>query len=172
MDPGQAGGRPVPVRLGDRQPHRPFGRGGGKEVQHRHRVPPVEVGGLGDIAHQGPGPVGNLAVGQPDGRPPGGGKGDFSLIAHLAQNTAEKGGLARPVGADEGHNLSAVEMEGHFLQDGVPLQLNGQALQLQAAGAGAPGGQLAVLDLSHPLGTVPSPQNPLIILRTSQRSWP
>ena len=65
------------------------------------------------------------------------------------QDAAEQGGLARPVGADEGGDLSAVEVEGHILQDVLPLDVDRQALQLQAAGVGAAPGQPAVLDLSH-----------------------
>ena len=153
VDSGQTAGHQLPVAPGHGQADRPAGDGGGEEVQYAHRVPPVKAGGLGHIADEGAGPPGGEGsvgpVGQPDGRPVGRGEGDGAGVWHLPQDAAEQGGLARPVGADEGGDLSAVEVEGHILQDVLPLDVDRQALQLQAAGVGAAPGQPAVLDLSH-----------------------
>ena len=112
VDPLQTAAAPLPVFLGDGQPHRPPGGGGGEKVQHRHRVPPVEAGGLGHIADEGPGPPHDRPVGQADGGPPRRGKCDAPGVGQLAQDAAEQGGLARPVGADEGFPLQEKNSSG------------------------------------------------------------
>ena len=75
--------------------------------------------------------------------------GSSSLKYQLLNPETQQDVYKRQVGADEGGDLPAVEVEGHILQDVLPLDVDRQALQLQAAGVGAAPGQPAVLDLSH-----------------------
>ena len=85
---------------------------------------PGQSWGLGHIADEGrvPGRRGERWPRRTAGRRAAGrGEGDGAGVWHLPQDAAEQGGLARPVGADEGGDLSAVEVEGHILQDVLPL---------------------------------------------------
>ena len=111
--------------------HGPVGDGGGKKVQHAYRIPPVKGGGLGDVADDGtaPLPVGAVEL-------------EVAGVGQLAQDGLEEGGFPRPVGADQGHDLSAVEVEGDGAQQllaahGDPYVLQLQAAQPLAAVAGA-----------------------------------
>ena len=153
----QAAAHPGPELGGNGQKDRPVGHGGGEKVQHTHRIAPVEGGGLGHIADNG---TALFTVGALEVNGPG--------VGELAQDGLEEGGLARPVGPDEGHDLPAVEVEGHIPQKfGVP-QGDSHVLHLQAAQTGTAGGAVLVFADAHSILTCPS-LSPLMMAFTFSR---
>ena len=123
VDPGQALGYLVPQMAGDRQENRPAADGGGEEIQDTDGIAPVETGALGDVADFG---VGGISPGQL--------KLDRTGVGNLAQDAAEQGGLPGAIGADQGHDFPAVELEGDIPQDALPLQGHAQVADLEPAG--------------------------------------
>ena len=139
VNPAQALRHPGPQAPGGGQEHRVFGDGGGEEVEHAHRIPPVKDRGLGHVADQGPGLV-----------PPGPLELDGAGVGDLPQDGAEQGALPRPVGADEGHDLPAVEVEGDVAQHLLVAEVHPQVGHPQAAGPGAAGAGGSVSVYAHP----------------------
>ena len=93
---------------------------------------------MGHIADEGPGPPPARLL-----------EVDGPRVGELAQNGAEEGGLARSVGADEGGDLPAVEVEADMLQNGLLPQRDGQVRHLQATGPRAAGAGVFVLFDAH-----------------------
>ena len=76
-------------------------------------------------------------------------KVDDALVRELTQDGLEQSGLTRTVGADQGGDLSAVQVERDPLQNGVHAHADGQILHFQAAdiaAARAGAGQVMLFD--------------------------
>ena len=128
VDPVQTGGYPPAQRRGDGEEHRPAADGGGEQVQYAHRVAGIKGGTLRNIAHQ--------RAGAPSARPF---KADLSRVGELSQDGPKQGGLARPVGPDDRHDLAAVDVQVHILQKVCVLRCHRKPPDLEAAGVMAAG---------------------------------
>ena len=126
MNPVQALGNRLPHGSGQTQEGGAAAHAAGEKILHADRVAGVEAGALGHVAD--PGLLAALA---------GLGKGDDALVLPLAQHRFQEGGLARSVGADEGHQLPAVDVEIHVPEYFFTADGDAEILHPQAAGVAA-----------------------------------
>ena len=146
VDPAQAAEDPFPQLFRGGQKNRPVRDGGDEQVQHAHRVAAVEAGALGHIADERTGvfSAGALEV-------------DLTGVGQLSQDRPEQGGLSRPVGADEGGDFPAVEMEIHVFQNDLVTHGYPKVGHLEAAGTVTAGtGEIVMLAYAHCTLTCPS----------------
>ena len=146
MDPAQTAEDPFPQLFRGGQKNGPVRDGGDEQVQHAHRVAAVEAGALGNIADERTGmfSAGTLEV-------------DLTGVGQLSQDRPEQGGLSRPVGADEGGDFPAVEMEIHVFQNDLVTHGYPKVGHLEAAGTVTAGTEeIVMLAYAHCTLTCPS----------------
>ena len=139
MHPGQTCTHSGPQAPGGGQEHRIAGDSGGEEVEHADRVSPVKAGRLRHVADQRPGLVAPCPL-----------ELNGSGVRHLSQDGTEKRALSRPVGADKGHDLPAVQVEGNISQYFLPAETHPKVGGFQTAGTGTAGPCGSVLVYAHP----------------------
>ena len=105
------------------RPHGTAGEGRGQEILHRQGHLLVKVQVLGDIARAQVGNIPSLAVQVVNAAP----------VGELAQQRADQRGFARAVLSDQRGDLSAVDVHGHILEQGLSTPHHGHVLQVNMA---------------------------------------
>ena len=109
--------------FGDARPYGPAGKGRGQEVFHRQGHFLVKIQVLGHVPRPQMGDVPPLAVQVMDAAP----------MRQLSQQGANQRGFPCAVLSDQGGKLSAVDVHGNVLEQGLPASHDGYVLQVNMA---------------------------------------